>query len=71
MSAAALPKLSAACHPFLDGRPGAIHRNAIASILFRPVESHVRAAQEPGLGIIGAFREPGRNRDQNFAAARR
>jgi hypothetical protein len=43
LSAAALPKLRAVCHLFLDDGSRAFHANAIASALFRPVESHVRA----------------------------
>ena len=51
--------------------PRMIDRNAIAAVLFRPVERLVGAAQERGGGVPGAFGKSGRNRDGNGMAARR
>jgi hypothetical protein len=51
--------------------PRMTDRNAIASVLFRPVERPVGAAQERGGGVPGAFGKSGRNRDGNGTAARR
>ena len=45
-----------------------IDRNAIAAVLFRPVERPVGAAQERGGGVPGAFGKSGRNRDDNGMA---
>ncbi len=46
-----------------------IDRNAIAAVLFRPVERSVGTAQERGGGVPGAFGKSGRNRDGNGMAA--
>jgi hypothetical protein len=50
--------------------PRMIARNAIAAVLFRPVERPVGAAQQRGGGVPGAFGESGQNSDGNRIVAR-